>query len=232
MTPLVLVPGYMLDDGLWDAMLPHLPPELPLHFASLSKGDSIAAMAQAVLARCPEKFTLLGFSMGGYVAREMVSLASQRVRALALVASSSRADAPLMAEQRGKAARATPLGPFRGLGRAAIAQSLRPDNAGNEALVAQVRAMGERLGREVFVRQSLIVRQADTAQLERIACPTLVVHGAEDQMRSLDEARELAQGIPGAQLQVVPQAGHLIPLEQPLALAQLLAAWLAGTARG
>ncbi|WP_374583607.1 alpha/beta fold hydrolase [Pseudoduganella sp.] len=226
MTPLVLVPGYMLDDALWDGMLPHLPPDAPLHFASLAQGDSIAAMAQAVLARCPGRFALLGFSMGGYVAREIVRLAPQRVTALALVASSSRADPPLMAEQRGKAARATPLGPFRGLGRAAIAQSLHPANAANEALVAQVRAMGERLGREVFIRQSLIVRSTDTAQLSDITCPTLVLHGAEDQLRSLDEAQELAQGIPGARLQVIAGAGHLIPLEQPQLLAQALAPML------
>lgn len=227
MMPLVLLPGYMLDDALWDAMLPHLPPDLPLHFASLAEGDSIAAMALAVLAGCPQQFNLLGFSMGGYVAREMVRLAPQRVKALALVATSSRADPPLMAEQRGKAARATPLGPFRGLGRAAIAQSLHPANAGNEALLAQVRAMGERLGREVFVRQSLLVRSADTAQLGGIACPTLVVHGADDQLRSLDEARELAQGIPGARLQVIAGAGHLVPLEQPQLLAHALAPMLA-----
>ena len=36
MTPLVLIPGYMLDDALWDGMLPFLPAELPLHFASLA----------------------------------------------------------------------------------------------------------------------------------------------------------------------------------------------------
>ena len=222
MTPLVLIPGYMLDDALWDGMLPFLPPELPLHFASLAEGDSIAAMAQAIVSRCPPQFSLLGFSMGGYVAREIVRIAPGRVQSLALVATSSRADLPLQVEQRSKAARATPFGPFRGLGRAAIAQSLHPDNASNEALVAQVRAMGERLGREVFVRQSLIVRDADTSQLSGIGCPTLVVAAAEDQLRSPEEARELADGIPGARLAIVPNAGHLIPLEQPQALARLL----------
>jgi pimeloyl-ACP methyl ester carboxylesterase len=223
MTPLVLIPGYMLDDALWDGMLPFLPPELPLQFASLAEGDSIAAMAQAVLAKCPPQFSLLGFSMGGYVAREIVRLAPGRVRSLALVATSSRADLPLQVEQRTKAARATPLGPFRGLGRAAIAQSLHPDNAANEALVAQVRAMGERLGSEVFMRQSLIVRDADTCRLAGIQCPTLVVAAADDQLRSPEEARELADGIPGARLLTVPNAGHLIPLEQPQALATAIA---------
>ncbi|MGW8394261.1 alpha/beta fold hydrolase [Pseudoduganella sp. HUAS MS19] len=222
MTPLVLIPGYMLDDALWDGMLPFLPSELPLHFASLAEGDSIAAMAHAVLARCPPQFSLLGFSMGGYVAREVVRLAPGRVQSLALVATSSRADLPLQVEQRTRAARATPLGPFRGLGRAAIAQSLHPDNAANETLVAQVRTMGARLGREVFVRQSLIVREADADRLSGIQCPTLVVAAAEDQLRSAEEARELADGIPGAKLVTVPDAGHLIPLEQPQALASLL----------
>ncbi len=223
MTPLVLIPGYMLDDALWDGMLPFLPPELPLHFASLAEGGSIAAMAQAILAKCPPQFCLLGFSMGGYVAREIVRLAPDRVQTLALVATSSRADLPLQIEQRGKAARATPLGSFRGLGRAAIAQSLHPDNAGNETLVAQVRIMGERLGREVFIRQSLIVRDADTARLADIHCPTLVVAAAEDRLRSPEEASELAAGIPGARLVTIPDAGHLIPLEQPQALASAIA---------
>jgi pimeloyl-ACP methyl ester carboxylesterase len=222
MTPLVLIPGYMLDDALWDGMLPFLPPELPLHFASLAEGDSIAAMAQAILSRCPPQFSLLGFSLGGYVAREIVRIAPDRVQSLALVATSSRADLPLQVEQRSKAARATPLGAFRGLGRAAIAQSLHPENAANEILVAQVRAMGERLGREVFVRQSLIVRDADTSRLSGIGCPTLVVAAAEDQLRSPQEARELADGIPGARLATVPNSGHLIPLEQPQALANAL----------
>ena len=226
MTPLVLIPGYMLDDALWDGLLPFLPPTTPLHFASMTQGDSIAAMAQHVLAACPPRFALLGFSMGGYVAREMVRQAPARVAGLALLASSSRADTPLQVEQRGKAARAAPLGPFRGLGRAAVASALRPDNAGNEALIAQVRAMGERLGRDVFVRQSLIVRAADTDHLGQIACPTLVLHGEQDQMRSLEEARELAHGIPGARLAVLPHAGHMLTLEQPQATGRLLAHWL------
>lgn len=223
MTPLVLIPGYMLDDALWDGMLPFLPPELPLQFASLAEGDSIAAMARAILAKCPPQFSLLGFSMGGYVAREIVRLAPHRVQSLALVATSSRADLPLQIEQRSKAARANPIGSFRGLGRAAIAQSLHPDHADNEALVAHVRIMGERLGREVFVRQSLIVRDADTNRLSDILCPTLVVAADEDQLRSPEEAHELADGIPGASLVTVPGSGHLIPLEQPQALASAIA---------
>jgi pimeloyl-ACP methyl ester carboxylesterase len=236
--PLVLVPGYMLDETLWDALRPALAAQAAgrrgvraasgagrdLRHVPLGGGATIAEMARAALAAAPAgTFDLLGFSMGGYVAREMVRMAPERVRSLILVATSSRADTPLQISQRQAAARAKPVGPFRGLGRAAIIQSLHPENAGNEALIAQVRAMGERLGRETFVQQSMIVRDSDTALLAQIACPTLVVAAAQDQMRSPDEARELAAGIPGARLEFIDGAGHMIPLEQAGRLAELIA---------
>lgn len=220
MTPLVLIPGYMLDETLWDDVLPLLPPAPVIH-GSLREGDTVEAMARHILAACPLRFVLAGFSMGGYVAREIARLAPERVASLALISTSSRPDTPQQREQRAKAALNTPVGPFRGLSRGAIVTSLHPHNAGNEALIARVRAMGAGLGREAFIRQSLLER-GDTERLGGIDCPTLVVAAAQDQMRSRAEAEELRDGIPGATLEVVEDSGHLIPLEQPAALAALI----------
>jgi pimeloyl-ACP methyl ester carboxylesterase len=224
---LLLVPGYMLDETLWDALRPALVQSELVH-VPLAGGATIAGMARAALAASPAgSFDLLGFSMGGYVAREMARMAPERVRSLILVATSSRADTPLQISQRQAAAKANPLGPFRGLGRAAIIHSLHPAHAADMALIDRVRTMGERLGREAFIGQSMIVRDSDAGQLAAIQCPSLVIAAAQDQMRSAEEARELAAGIPDAKLEVIEDAGHMIPLEQPERLAQLVAAWLA-----
>lgn len=235
--PLLLVPGYMLDETLWDALRPALTAPAPgaaggppreLVQVPLGGGATIAEMARAALAASPAgRFDLLGFSMGGYVAREMARMAPERVRSLILVATSSRADTALQVSQRQTAATAKPLGPFRGLGRTAIIHSLHPVHANDTALIGRVRTMGERLGREAFIEQSMLVRDSDAGQLAAIQCPTLVVAAAQDQMRSAEEARELATGIPGARLEVIEDAGHMIPLEQPERLAQLVADWLA-----
>jgi pimeloyl-ACP methyl ester carboxylesterase len=230
--PLVLVPGYMLDESLWDALRPALEATgqggaRKLVHVALAGGATIGEMARAALQASPEgRFDLLGFSMGGYVARERVRQAPERVRQLVLVATSSRADTPLQITQRQTAARAKPIGPFRGLGRAAIVQSLHPANAQDEALIAQVREMGARLGREAFVQQSMVVRDSDADWLGEIQCPTLIIAAAQDQMRSPFEARELAQGIPGAQLAFIEDSGHMLPLEQPDKLAALIRGWL------
>lgn len=222
--PLVAIPGYMLDDRLWEALRPTAP---GLVHVPLAGGASIAEMARAALDAAPAgRFDLLGFSMGGYVAREIARIAPGRVRSLILVATSSRADTPLQISQRQTAAKAKPLGSFRGLGRVAIIHSLHPDNASNTALIERVRLMGERLGRDMFIEQSMIVRDSDTDRLSEIHCPTLVIAAAQDQMRSGEEARELAAGIPGARLEVIDNAGHMIPLEQAQGLALLIANWL------
>jgi pimeloyl-ACP methyl ester carboxylesterase len=221
MTPLVLIPGYMLDETLWDDVLPLLGADTPIVHASLREGVTVEEMARHILAACPPVFALAGFSMGGYIAREMARLAPQRVQSLILIATSARPDSQSTREQRAKAALNTPPGPFRGLSKGAIVTSLHPDLARDDALIARVRAMGERLGRDVFLRQSLLER-GDVERLGAIACPTLVVAAAQDQLRSPDQAEELRDGIPGAVLELVQDSGHLIPLEQPGALAELM----------
>jgi pimeloyl-ACP methyl ester carboxylesterase len=78
---------------------------------------------------------------------------------------------------------------------------LHPKDRDNEALIERVRAMGTRLGGDVFRRQSMLERPGDLDRLSEIRCPTLVVAASQDQLRSLEEARELQAGIPGATLE-------------------------------
>jgi pimeloyl-ACP methyl ester carboxylesterase len=53
------------------------------------------------------------------------------------------------------------------------------------------------------------------------------VAAAQDQLRSLEEARELQAGIPGATLEVIEDTGHMIPIEAPARLAEVIVPWLA-----
>jgi pimeloyl-ACP methyl ester carboxylesterase len=223
---LVLVPGFMLDQALWDDLLPFLPPALQIHFAGLDTGDSIDAMARAILAHAPPAFIVLGFSMGGYVAREMARQAPERVTGMILVATSARPDQPDMVDARMRAARQMMTGAFHGLARGAIRASLHADRANDTALIERVRSMGERLGIDVFVRQSAVVRTGDLPCLHRITCPALVVAADGDQLRTVEEVRELAGGIPGAHFAVVKHAGHMVPLEAPAILGEMISTWL------
>lgn len=222
---IVLVPGYMLDEDLWADMAEDLAQVGSLSYADLSRDATIEDMALRLLARAPERFVLVGFSMGGYVAREVVRLAPTRVIGLILIATSSRGDTEVQAQRKATVARAPSSSKFGGLSRGAILSSLGAAHA-NELLVARVRAMSVRLGGDVFGRQSSLVRTGDADQLGSIGCPTLVIAAADDRLRSLDEAMELHTGIPGSKLAVIPGAGHMIPLEAPGQLLDVIRPWL------
>jgi pimeloyl-ACP methyl ester carboxylesterase len=223
---IVLLPGFMLDDGLWDDMAPLLQPIGPIHYGDLSQNDTIAGMARHVLASAPARFVLVGFSMGGYVAREMARLAPDRVTALVLVATSGRADTPSHARRKGAATERISQGGFRGMSRAAIARAFHPSRAADSALIEHVQAMGNRLGGEVFIRQSTLRRLDEADRLGEITCPTLVIAAAQDALRSVAEAEELQRGIPGATMRIVEGSGHMIPIEAPRELAALIMGWL------
>jgi pimeloyl-ACP methyl ester carboxylesterase len=86
--------------------------------------------------------------------------------------------------------------------------------------------MGVRLGGEVFRRQSMLERRSDLDRLGEIRCPTLVVAAGHDQLRSMEEAREMQAGIPGAGFALIEDSGHMIPIEAPEALAGVIVPWL------
>ncbi|MGO4623083.1 alpha/beta fold hydrolase [Ensifer sp. 2YAB10] len=222
----ILVPGFMLDADLWRDVAPALSDFGPVSYADLSQDSSIAAMARRALAEAPPKFVLVGFSMGGYVAREIVRQAAGRVSALVLVATSARGDSNVEFQRKAAISGQTGSAVFKGLSRVAVASSLHPDNADRADIVERIQAAGQRLGGDVFRRQSLIDRRDERDDLKTINCPTLVIAGEQDRLRSRAEALELHEGIAGSSLEVIENTGHMVPMEAPQRLATIMGEWL------
>jgi pimeloyl-ACP methyl ester carboxylesterase len=208
---ILLVSGFMLDADLWSGIRADLARLGRVIDADTTQDSSIDTMADRAIASMPGPTIVIGFSMGGYVARAIAYRVPHLVRGLALIATSSRPHG---------GAQLKPDMMFKHLGRAAIARSLHPDNRTDELMI-RVQRMSERLGADVFRRQSGMVRQDDTNQLERISCPTLVVAAAQDELRSVAESQILHDRIKSSTMTIIEPSGHLIPMEQPH---QLLAA--------
>ena len=219
----------MTDDSLWDEVLVHLKKSMgAMHiiYGSLSPGDSIEVIAKNNIPDGFEKVIVIGFSMGGYVARELAYLVPERVEKLILIATSARADTEEQRQQRLTAAKNMSATNFRGLSQGAIKQSIASSRENDRDLVERIRLMGAGLGKEVFVQQSGIHREGDLERLKDILCPTLVIAGDGDRLRCLDEVRELHQSIRGSDFEIIEQSGHMIPLEQAQALASVVSGWL------
>lgn len=221
--PWLCISGFMLDETLWDEVISCVAADQRVCAVSLRQGYTLNEMADNLLLNAPEKFVLVGFSLGGYVARNLAARYPDRVAALVLIASSLREDPPSRQEEKRKAVSIQSGVHFRGLGRRAIAQTLSQAYAQDERWLNRIQQMGIRLGYEVFVRQSLVNRQTPTDQ--HIDCPTLIIGAQEDRLRSNEEIFELQKHIPQAQLQMIANSGHMLPLEQPRLLVDTIQTW-------
>jgi pimeloyl-ACP methyl ester carboxylesterase len=228
----VLVPGLLCSPRLFAPQLPVLWRHGSVAVADTLRDDGLDAIAARLLADAPERFVLAGLSMGGYVALEVLRQAPERVAALALLSTSARPDAPEQTEARRAQIAQTRDGGFAEVVDAAFARVVAPSRSQDAELLAAVRAMAADVGPEAFVRQQeAVARRPDSRPLlASIACPALVVHGSDDLLIDPEHGRELAQGIPGARLELLEGCGHTSSLEAPEAVATALDRLLADVA--
>lgn len=229
-TPLLLLPGLLCDAALWQMQITQLADYADSVVADLSRADNMTALAQAALAQAPPRFALAGLSMGGYCALEILRLAPERVLLLALLDTSARPDTPEQSRRRRGLIALSRRGVFKGVTPKLLPLLLHPARLDDQALVATVTGMAERIGPDGFIRQQhAIMSRADSRPLlPTIGCPTLVLCGRQDALTPLALHEELAALIPGARLQVIEDCGHLATLERPMQTTAALRDWLTG----
>lgn len=225
---LVLLPGLLNDFRLWGPVVEGLAGRADMHAGDITRDDSIAAMAARVLGEAPPFFALAGFSLGGYVALEIMRQAPERVTRLALISTQARPDTPEIVKRRRLLVAQSRIGEFRGISNRLLPSLLHPSRLGDEALTALLQAMALSVGVGGFVRQeTAIIGRIDSRPfLEAIAVPTLIAGGREDQVTTLEAAEEMAGLIPGAWHLVLERCGHVAPLEQPAMIIAAIEAWL------
>lgn len=231
-TPLVLVPGLLCDERLFWHQAGHLRDLAEPVVADVTEGSSVSEMAGAVLDAAPERFSLAGLSMGGYVALEIMRAAPERVERLALLDTSARADSPEQTEARRQLIQLAQNDRFEEVPRELLPRLVHPDRLGDVRLADTVFGMADAVGPEAFVHQeAAIINRPDSREdLPDIACPTLVLCGREDALTPVHLHEEMAALIPGSQLLVIEECSHLSTLERPGEVTGALREWL-GAAR-
>jgi 3-oxoadipate enol-lactonase len=239
---ILFVHGYPLDRTIWREQVEalegfrHVVPDLrgmgQSDAPDLGYGMSIYAADLAALldALGIDEVILAGLSMGGYVAFEFLRNWRSRVRGLVLMDTRAEADTP-----EGRRARDAAAATARERGSAAVAESMLPKVlapatlAERPDIVERVRALmaGTPVAGMVGALAAMRDRAGSESLLPTLAdIPTLVMVGEADTLTPPDQARAMAQAIPGAQLAIIPGAGHLPPVEQPAATTQRLREFL------
>jgi 3-oxoadipate enol-lactonase len=243
--PLLFIHGYPLSGRMWKPQVEGLSsaarilaPDLRGHGVSqavpgpywmdLLAGDLNAFLDALEISR---PVVLCGLSMGGYVTFAFYRQFSPRLAAVILAATRAGEDSPEGKAGRDKAAE---LARKEGVG--AIVASMLPKMLSPKTyqqkpeLVQTAKSIMEETSLEGVVGDlmGMKARPDSTPTLRGIEVPTLILHGADDQLIPLKEAEAMRDAIPQASLEILPDAGHLLNLEQPELFNGAIRRFLAG----
>jgi pimeloyl-ACP methyl ester carboxylesterase len=222
--PILLVPGLNCSSRLYAAQVPALWRLGPVMVADHRRGETMAEIARLILATAPGRFRLAGFSMGGYLALEIMRQAPDRVIKLALIDTSARPEVPQQTERREKLIALAAAGRFLEVNDVLWPLMVDPSRLQEALLRAEMDVMAEEVGAEAFIRQErAIIGRADSRpSLAAIQCPALMICGESDQLTPPGHAEEIAKGIGGARLAMIAGCGHMSPMEKPEEVTRLV----------
>lgn len=214
---ILFVPGLLCTGALFSDQIQGFAGQRGIHIGDVTAHETVGEMAQSVLAHAPATFDLVGLSMGGYVSFEILRQAPERVDRLVLMDTSARADSAEQAKRRAELIDQSSFGTFKGVTPRLLPLLIHKSRLQDESVTGVILQMAADVGQEGFVRQqkALLARPDSRSNLKDIAQDTLVIVGDEDAITPPKLAVEMAEGIRGARLEVLPQCGHLAPLEQP-----------------
>jgi len=243
--PVLLVHGFPLDHAIWRHQITCLAdryqviaPDLR-GFGVSQRGNAELTMSQLALDLAEllrqvvgeQPVCFCGLSMGGYIAWEFYRAFRSRISHLILCDTRATADDEAAARVRRMTARSVLKYGTDQLARSMPARLVttawqQSQEAGLEPLSQMIRRAAPQSVADGLLGMS--VRSDATGLLPSVDCPTLLVVGDQDRITPPDEMRAMARAIPGSRLLVVPDAGHLAPLENPPVVNGAIGAFLSG----
>ncbi len=228
MEPIVFIPGLMSNYRLFAPQIQILSRTRSIQMATLGQAESVRDMAERVLKDAPETFALVGHSLGGNVAMEVVRRAPDRVTRLALMSTDPLHEPPNVAAERDLAMARAKAGRLSDVMRETFPESSLAPGAALTHVQNEIQEMSATLGLEAFLTQSKALQRRPDQQgtLRRISVPSLVLCGIYDRLTPPRRHELMAELIPHCGLASLDGAGHYPSLEQPQAVVSILIEWL------
>ena len=230
---LLLIPGMLNTARVWSSVIPLLQDFAEIRIANVALQSSISEMARdafALIADIPpqQRLVVCGFSMGGYVALELIELATFATRstgswALALINTSAQPETTEGLVTREKTIRAFERD-FEKVIQGVATFSTHESSRSDEPMMSSLLSMMREVGADSAIRQvrAVMGRKDQRGLLPTIQTPTLIVSSRSDLVVPPNASEELASLMPSARLEWIESAAHMMPLEQPARLATLL----------
>jgi len=226
---LVFACAHLTDERLFAHQVEALSATHDCRVFAFRDQPTLGEMAVELLAHAPPRFTLIGLSLGGYLAFEVIRRQLERIERLVLLDTRAVADTETVRQGRFADIAKVQAGGIDALIPELPARWVHPANRArvSDLMGSMARSIGDR--GQYNQQQAMLARPDSHADLRTVRVPTLIACGREDTATPLAEHERMRDCVPGARLEVFEQCGHLTTIEQPGVVTSLLESWLANT---
>ncbi len=226
---LVFACAHLTDERLFAHQVDALRATHDCHVFAFRDHPTLGGMAVELLGRAPPRFTLIGLSLGGYLAFEIIRRQLERIERLVLLDTRAVADTETVRQGRFADIAKVRAGGIDALIPELPTRWVHPLNRTrvSDLMGSMARSIGDR--GQFNQQQAMLARPDSHADLRAVRVPTLIACGREDTATPLAEHERMRDCVPGARLEVFEQCGHLTAIEQPNVVTSLLKSWLADT---
>ena len=229
MKTIVLIPGYMCDDQIWINQLTKLKKKYKVIIPSLKRGKTIKEFSLNTLKLLPKKFSIVGFSMGGFIALDLAINYSNRLENLVLVGTNARSvskDRRLLLKKSQD--ELTNKNYIKRFSQSSFDSYISKNNQKNKSYLRLIKSMVKNHSLLCLKRQSnaILKRPSLINKLSKITSRCLIIVGSDDTLSSKEMNIELNKNIRGSELFFIKQSGHFVMIEQSQKFNKLFFKWL------
>jgi pimeloyl-ACP methyl ester carboxylesterase len=223
MQKLYFLSGTMCNQDLWQFVFPKIENFTPeyIDITSATSFEEINAVINSIITGSA---ILVGFSLGGFSALNFATQHPEKIEKLIIIAASAKGLSEEEIRLRKSTIQFLETHQYKGISNTRIKQFLHPDNHQNKTLFNIIKKMDTDLGKDVLIRQlKATSKRVDiTNQLNRISAPTLFISAKEDTLVSYLDVAALKNEITNRLSIVIKNCGHMIPLEKPLEMTEII----------
>ncbi len=217
----------MCNQDLWQFVFPKIENYIP-EYIDITSATSFEEINQIIISKITSPAILVGFSLGGFSALNFTCHYPEKINKLIIVAANAKGLSENELRLRRSTIQFLETHTYKGISNTRVQQFLHTDNRQHKTLINIIKKMDADLGKETLIKQLMATsKRVDiTAQLKTIDVPILLIGSKEDALVSHQDILALKKDLTKGIAVILKNCGHMIPLEKPKELAEIINKYL------
>ncbi|RBW59429.1 hypothetical protein DS884_06735 [Tenacibaculum sp. E3R01] len=223
MQKVYFISGTMCTIDLWQFVFPKLENVKLIHI-DITHAISFSEINNIILTEIEEPAIIVGFSLGGFSAMNFAVTYPEKVKQLVVIAANTNGLNQNEIQLRKSTIDFLEKHKYKGISKVRIQQFLHFSNHQNEKVISIIKKMDSDLGKEVLIRQlkATSSRFDISEEVSKLKIPILFISAENDALVSSKEIKVIANNALKGRYVSVKNCGHMIPLEKPEEIAEML----------